>query len=352
MVRIGVIGCGNIARFHLRGYERAGARIVHACDVRPEAAQAVGEGCGACVTTDYRAVLDDAKVDLVSVLTTASSHKEICLAAIAAGKGVVCEKTLTDSAADSAEVARAAERAGTFFATAYMKRFFPAARQAKELLADMGQIISIYARSWQPWDLWNAPLDERFTTHPSFVKTNYGGGALVCCGSHILDLVHWFAGRPAQVAGDMHVRPGMDIDNQANAMLWIEGGGIVHFETCWHPLAFAGYERNGWDERLEINTTSGRLDLFTVKWDEPERNGALLVHQEAATGCTTENRYLPMNPFDAEMAEMVRRFEAGEPGFPSAWDGYVVDEIIAHIGAASEQRAVLPIAWRDPQAGA
>jgi len=350
MTGIGIIGCGGISRFHYEGYERAGARIVHVCDLRPEAARAVGARYGARAGTDYRAVLEDPEVSLVSVLTPACAHKEICLAAIAAGKGVVCEKTLTDNAADSAAIFRAAEVAGTFFATAYMKRFFPAAQQAKALLADVGQIISVYARSFQPWDLWTGPVPENLGRRPSWVRANYGGGALVCCGSHILDLIHWFAGRPVRVCGDLHVREGMDIDNQANGMLWLANGGIVHFEACWHPLAYAGYERNGWDERLEINATKGRLDLYTVTWNKPENNGALLVHQEAATGRISEYRYPPVNPFDVEMAEMVRRFEAGEPGFPSARDGYVADELIAHICASAEQRAVLPVAWRDGDA--
>jgi len=121
----------------------------------------------------------------------------------------------------------------------------------------------------------------------------------------------------------------------------------VHFEACWHPLRFAGYERNGWDERLEINCAGGRLDLYTVKWDMPEHNGALLVHQDAETGQTTEYRYPAVNPFHLEMAEMLRRFETGESPMPSAWDGYVVDEIIAHIGQASKEQAVLPVVWRD-----
>jgi hypothetical protein len=43
----------------------------------------------------------------------------------------------------------------------------------------------------------------------------------------------------------------------------------------------------------------------------------------------------------------ISRFQAGEPGFPSAWDGYVVDEVIARITAASEQRAVLEVVYRD-----
>ncbi len=346
MTRVGIIGCGGISRFHLDGYELAGARIVHACDLNAEAAGAVAERYGARASTDYRGLLDDPEVELVSVTALSSAHREICLAAIEAGKGVVCEKTLTDSAPASADVYRTARDAGGFFATAYMKRFFPAAQKAKELLEDLGDIITIYARSWQPSDLWNPPAEQPMGERPSRLARHYGGGVLPCAGSHILDLIHWLAGPPARLCGQVHVREGMDFDIQANALLWLERGGVVHFEACWHPLAYAGYERNGWDERVEINTTRGRLDLYTVKWNEPEKNGALLVHQDAATGRVTEYRYRAMNPFHAEMAEMVRRFEAGEPGFPSAWDGYVVDEIIGHIYESAERGEALPVTWR------
>jgi len=347
MINVGIIGCGSISRFHYEGYELAGARIAHVCDMHAPAAEAVGARYGAAVSTDYRAVLDDPQVQLVSVLTPAATHKEICLAAIAAGKGVVCEKTLSDHPADAAAIARAADRAGAFCATAYMKRYFPALQQAKALLAEMGPIISIHARSWQPWDLWNGELGADFLTHPSSVFQRYGGGVLVCGGSHILDLLHWLGGRASRIAGDVHVRAGMDIDNQANALLWLEQGGIAHFEACWHPLRFAGYERNGWDERLEINTVSGRLDIYTVYWCTPEKNGALLIHQDAATGRTTEYRYPAVNPFHLEMAEMLRRYRAGETPMPSAWDGYVVDETIAHIVRAAAQGAVVPVTWQD-----
>ena len=349
MTNIGIIGCGNIARFHYEGYEKAGARIAHVCDIRPEAAQAVAARYGAKASTDYRAVLEDPDVELVSVLTTSAMHREICLAAIQAGKGVVCEKTLSDNPVDSLAIVHAAASAGAFVATAYMKRYFPASQQAKALLADMGQIISIYARSWQPWDLWVSPLGADMTTHPSIVKQKYGGGALICAGSHILDLIHWFGGRASAICGDLHVREGMDIDNQANAMLWLENGGIVHFEACCHPLSYAGYERNGWDERLEINTTGGRLDLYTVTWDSPERNGALLVHQDAVSGKTTEYRYPAMNPFHAEMAEMLRRFQAGETPMPSVVDGYVVDATIAAIYESSSTQQRLSMDWKDRQ---
>ena len=348
MTGVGIIGCGTISKFHHEGYAKAGARIVHACDIREAAAAAVGERYGAQVSTDYRRVLDDPDVQLVSVLTTASTHKEICLAALDAGKGVVCEKTLTDNAADSLELVKAASRSGLFFATAFMKRFFPATRKAKELLEGMGPVASLYARTWQPYAaLWENPVPAAYTDHPSPVVRNYGGGVLVCGGSHILDLIHWLTGRPTAVIGQRADRPGLDFDVRTNAMFWLKDGGAGHFEAFWHPFTRVGYERNGWDERLEINTAKGRLEIYTVLWDHPTNNGALLVHQDAASGQTTEFRFPAVNPFHLEMTEMIRRFEAGEPASPSVVDGYVVDELISHIVRSAGEGRKLEIEWGD-----
>ena len=346
MTRIGIIGCGQISRFHFEGFTRAGAKITHVCDLRPDVGQALADRYQARFSPDYRAVLGDREVDLVAILTSASSHREICLAALAAGKGVVCEKTLADTPAASAEIARAADRAGTFFATAYMKRFFPASRKVRELLDGMGRIISVYARSYQPWNLWVPPFPPAFLEHPSPVMRNYGGGATVCCGSHIIDLIHWFAGRPTRVAAQLFHPPELDFDIQGNALLWLKDGGVVHFEACWHPMKTIGYERNGWDETVEINTVTGRLVLSTVLWDNPV-NPALLVHHDTATGQAIEYRFPTVNPFHEEMAEMVRRFEAGEKGYPSAWDGYVADEILAAITTSARQGTVVEMVWRD-----
>lgn len=344
MVKVGIIGCGGMSRFHIGGYTAAGAQIVHVCDINEEVAKSTAQQYGAKYTSDYRTLLADPEVQLVSVLVFSRLHKEICMAAIAAGKGVICEKTLTDDPADSLEIAQAADKAGAFFVTAYMKRFFPAAQKAKELLSGMGRIISVYARSWQPSDdWWGGPAGDT-KLFRDLVKDKYSGGVLVCGGSHILDLLHWFAGKPVTVAGQMFSGDtGFDI--QSNAMLTYEDGSVAHFEACWHGYQFTGYERNGWDERLEINAAAGKLDLYTVKWDHPENNGALLVHQDARTGKTTEYRYPAVNPFNIEIAENLRRFENSEPGFPSAWDGYVVDKVINEIAVGSQDMTTRKLEW-------
>ncbi len=347
MTRVAIIGCGNISRFHGDGYERAGAQIAYACDMQQEAAQRTAERYHAIPCTDYRIVLNDPSVDLVSITTVASAHRKLCIEAMEAGKGVICEKTLSDNPKDSAEIARTADRTGRFCATAYMKRYFPALQQARALLDEMGDIISVHARSWQPWDMWNGPLDPWFLTRPSEVTRRYGGGVLVCAGSHILDLIHWLCGRPSSVCGRLFSREDMDFDMQASAMLWLERGGVVQFEACWHPLRYAGYERNGWDERIEVNTVSGRLDIYTVKWDEPEHNGALLVHQDAASGRVTEYRYPAVNPFHLQITALLQAFTQGGAPSPSAWDGYVVDAIIDAVTRSAHTEQRLPIVWED-----
>lgn len=345
MIKVGIIGCGGMSTFHIAGYLEAGAEIAYVCDINEEMAKSVAVKYGSKYTTDYKTLLADPEIEMVSILTFSRTHKEICLAAIAAGKAVICEKTLADNPENSEEIAEAVEKAGTFFVTAYMKRFFPASQKAKELLAGMGRIISVYARSWQPaGDLWTVPI-ESVADFDVMALDKYSGGVLVCGGSHILDLIHWFAGKPLTISGQVYTREGTRLDIQANAMFRCESGAIVHFETCWHPLTFAGYERNGWDERIEINTVNGRLDLYTVLWNHPENNGALLVHQDAATGVTTEYRYAPVSPFCIEVAENLRRYQAGEPGTPSVRDGVVVDRVISEIIKSNAEESTRKMEW-------
>lgn len=93
-LRVGVIGCGNISRFHFSGLSKAGATVAWVCDLNEAAARPWAEKLGARASADYREVLADPQVELVDITTISKVHKEICLAAIASGKAVICEKTL------------------------------------------------------------------------------------------------------------------------------------------------------------------------------------------------------------------------------------------------------------------
>lgn len=95
MVKCGIIGCGVIAPTHIEGYQKLNnAEVVHLCDLLPERAEALGEKYGiAKRTTDYRQLLADPEVQLVSVCTDHASHAQIVKDALEAGKHVVCEKS-------------------------------------------------------------------------------------------------------------------------------------------------------------------------------------------------------------------------------------------------------------------
>ncbi len=80
-VGYGIVGCGNISRFHFAALEAAGARVVHVADVNEQAGRPWAEKTGARFSSDYRRLVADPAVTVVSVLSSAKSHAAICTAA-------------------------------------------------------------------------------------------------------------------------------------------------------------------------------------------------------------------------------------------------------------------------------
>jgi len=349
-ITVGVIGCGNSSRFHFPGLAQAGAKVAWVCDLSETAARPWAEQFGARTTADWQEIIADPQVQLVDVTTFSSVHKPICLAAIAAGKAVVCEKTLATNADDALAIVRAAESADTIFYTSYMKRFIPAVQQAKALLPSLGRILSTHIRAYQCWgDLWETnPTDGFFATGPDGVSQlvkNYGGGILVCGGSHILDLIGFFLGRPTRLYASMHWPEGRDYDLQAAALIETDNG-VVHYEALAHPLPSIGFLRDGWDERIEINGTGGRLEVYSAMWDDPEHKASLLVHTDNATGNATEYRFAPVSPFTRAIGFYCANIAAGVQGEQSRLTGYDVDELIAHIEQSARRGEAVEINWR------
>lgn len=342
----GIIGCGNISRFHFSGFEKAGAKVKWVCDLNEAAARPWAEKTGATYTANYTDIISDPEVNVVDVTASAFVHKPMCLAAIDAGKAVVCEKTLSTNPDDALDIVRAAEQKGTIFYTSYMKRFIPAVEKAKELLPSLGKIVSSSIRAYQCWgDLWTRPDGAVKPTEPSWVIKNYGGGILVCGGSHILDLTCFLLGRPTRLYASTYTPEWLDYDLQAAALLETPNG-IVHYEALIHGNDKIGFLRDGWDERVEINGTKGRIDIFSAQWDNPLNKASLLLHYDNQTRQTTEYRYEPVSPFDRAIAFFCENIERGEQGSQSRTTGYDVDELIAHITKSGGTSQAVEVNYR------
>ena len=349
-LNVGVIGCGSISRFHFAGLAKAGAKIRWVCDLSEAAARPWAEKFGARYTGDFHEVLDDPAVHAVNVTTISKAHKAICLAAIAAGKAVICEKTLAVNADDALEIVQAAQRQNVIFYTSYMKRFIPAVQKAKELMPSLRQILTTHIRAYQYWgDMWStAPAEGFFHTPPggtSPVRVSYGGGILTMGGSHILDLVNFLLGRPTKLYAQVHVPEGRDYDLRASALLET-GNGIVHFDALAHTLGRIGFLRDGWDEQVEITGTQGRLTILSAAWDQFEHKASVLIHYDNATGQSTEYRFGPVSPFEQAIGFFCRQIQLGTQGTQARTTGYDVDELIAAFHRSSESGQALDVTYR------
>jgi len=341
--KFGIIGCGNISKFHFRGLQKAGADLVHIADQNEAAARPYIDRFGARYSADYRSVIADPEVTVVSVLTNAKSHKDICIAALRAGKDVICEKTMTNSAREAYEVVEAAKTSGQIFFTAYMKRFFPAVLKAKALMPQLGRLFSANVRAYQ---CANNLYELEQGSDYSHVVDGYGGVIVKTAGSHMIDMTLHLVGRPDSLYAKVDYIADSDVDRKATALFEYNNGLVVSFETAAHPLRRVGYERNGWDEKIEINGVNGRMEIYTVTWDQAEHRPALLIHYDNVTETTTEYPFFNIDPFETEMQYMYDCLVRREQGKPDVVDGFNVDVVIEGIMESSRKKMPIKLDWR------
>ncbi|MFQ3790130.1 Gfo/Idh/MocA family protein [Halomonas sp. A29] len=250
-LRVGLIGTGYMGKAHAIALKAAptvfalSARPV--CELLAEvddalAANKARELGFARSTGDWRALVNDPQIDVVDICAPNFLHKEMALAAIAAGKHVYAEKPLALTAADAKEMVEAAVRAGvkTLVGFNYIRN--PATQLAREIVAsgEIGELIHFRGRH-----------NEDYMTDPEVPhgwrtrRETAGAGALGDVGSHILNMAEYLTGqRVSEVFGQLQTvisrRPlpdgsgGMgevENDDQAQALLRFDGGLIGNVET-------------------------------------------------------------------------------------------------------------------------
>lgn len=190
-INFAIVGCGGITlQNHLPGIALCpGARLQALCDANPEALEKARQQSGVeAVSTDYLQIVTREDVDAVIIATPNFTHSEIVLAAVKAGKHVLCEKPLALNAADALSMARAAEQAGIRHMTAFTYRFVPAMRYLAHLVArgDLGQPYHFRSTRLQDWGTRDLGWRQ--------VKTMAGSGELGDMLSHRIDFAHLLVG--------------------------------------------------------------------------------------------------------------------------------------------------------------
>lgn len=249
-LKVGIIGCGGIANGkHMPSLSKAEkAEMVAFCDIVLEKAEAAAKEFGsenASVYTNYEELLQDKSIDVIHVCTPNISHAEISIAAMEAGKHVMCEKPMAKTTEEAKSMIAAAERTGKKLTIGYQNRF----RKDSDYLhqvCENGELGDIYyakakAIRRRAVPTWGVFLDEEAQ----------GGGPLIDIGTHALDLTLWMMDnyKPKYVVGNSYHKLAKK-ENAANAwgswdpkkftvedsafgFITMENGATIVLEASW-----------------------------------------------------------------------------------------------------------------------
>lgn len=247
-LKVGIIGVGGIARTHIPGWHAsAHAELVAGSDIGEEPLKRFGEENGVeKLHADPEALFSDPDIDIIDICTPNMYHAPLAIAALEAGKHVICEKPLAPTPEDIRRMIEARDKSGQMLMTAQHFRFQGSSRAMKAEL-DTGTLGEIYhARSWMLRRA-GAPTGGGF-----ILKDHSGGGPCIDIGVHILDLTLWFMGNPEPVAvsgvaraelahqegafsqwGRQSIPGHYDVEDFAAAFVRFDNGATLVIEVSW-----------------------------------------------------------------------------------------------------------------------
>jgi len=239
-IRLGVIGTGWPGQQHARVMSAIPGAKLYACADLDEKRRNdfVAEYQPAKTFGDYHELLADAKLDAAIICLPNFLHFPATLAALEAGKHVLCEKPPTMTAAEMKVLRNEATKRGLVYYFSRQFRFTPAMRAAKQLI-EQGRLGTIYhaKATWVRSRGIPAGIGGWFTE-----KKRSGGGALIDIGVHALDSAWYLMGAPRPVSVSAQVfrnfshlvnDPVFDVEDAAFAFIRFDNGAVVHLETSW-----------------------------------------------------------------------------------------------------------------------
>lgn len=291
-IRVGVIGVGGIGfGAHLPGYAQLDdAEIVAVCDVDESKLERAAKEYNVPNTfVDFNEMLKMKDLDAVSVCVPNYLHAPVSMAALRAGKHVLCEKPLAMNAEEAQAMVDEAEKQGKLLMIGVCRRYEDQSQQLKAMV-ESGKLGSVYAarigylrrRGVPFWGDWF--MD----------KSRAGGGPLIDIGVHVLDLAWWLMGmpKPVSVSGSIYHKIGdyrekngstdskvkYDVEDSAFAFIRFEGGETIQLSCSWalnieKNYSFCelyGSEAGAQLDPLRIYTEKNNkltdVDIVTTKW--------------------------------------------------------------------------------------
>ncbi|NEC15918.1 Gfo/Idh/MocA family oxidoreductase [Streptomyces sp. SID8014] len=378
---VGMVGYAFMGAAHSQGWRTAGRvfdlplqpQLAAVCGRDPEAVRTAAAKLGwDAAETDWRALIARDDVQLVDICTPGDSHAEIAVAALEAGKHVLCEKPLANTVEEAEAMVAAAERAaarGQVAMVGFNYRRVPAAAYARSLVAEgrLGRLRHVRVRYLQDW-----LVDPAFPLTWRLRKESAGSGALGDLGAHAVDLAQYLTGeavagvsaltetfvkeRPLLAGSSAGLR-GADatktgpvtVDDAAVFTARFASGALGTFEAT----RFATGRKNSL--QVELNGELGSLAF------DLERLNELSFHDQTEPAATSGFRRIlvtePDHPylegwwppghglgydhtFVHQARDLVHAVAAGTSPAPSFADGLRVQRVLAAVEESAAKNAV------------
>lgn len=325
--RVGLLGAGTMGGVHASGIhasERAVLAAVAATEVSAEVAQ-LASAAGAPVLP-VEEILAPGRLDAVVVATPTDTHAELACRAMEAGIDVFCEKPVSRTIAQAAEMVEVSKRTGSKVAVGHVVRYFPAYQTARDLIAD-GTLGTV-----------STARLHRLNASPAKVREWYGdpgrsGGAVLDMGIHDIDWCLWALGPVERVFAR---GVGSPIDEVATILMRHRSGAFSTIETSWRDRTFS--------TSLELCGTAG---LYRVP--EPGAAGLVVELDEDAPASYLppgqQAEPAPDDPYRVELEAALAWFAGGPP--PLATLGEGVAALQAAVAALASMQEGRPIALED-----
>ncbi|WP_338552727.1 Gfo/Idh/MocA family oxidoreductase [Paenibacillus sp. KS-LC4] len=319
-VRVGMVGYKFMGKAHSNAY-RALPMFFPKTPALPEMKAICGRNAEALeqarsqfgwesAETDWRKLIERSDIDVIDINAPSDAHKEIALAAAAAGKHLFCEKPLALNVADAKEMLEAAEKTGIKHMVGFNYRFAPAVQLAKKLVSDgrLGEIYHFRAVFLQDWI-----IDPTFPLVWRLQKEVAGSGSHGDLGAHLIDLARFLVGEFDEVIGMSETfikerplpsemtglsakgdasgaRGKVTVDDATLFMTRFENGALGSFEAT----RFAAGHRS--TNAFEINGSKG-----SVKFDFERLNELEVYFTDDADDVQGFRRVLATDPAHAYM---------------------------------------------------
>lgn len=248
-IKVAIIGAGSISHLHTNSYKKLDNVEVYAvCDINKDRAEKYAKQYNIPhVFTDYNEMLKLEEIDAVSVTTWNNGHAPASIAALKAGKNVLCEKPLAMNAKEAQEMVDTAKETGKLLMVGFVRRFGENAKMLKESVEN-GELGNIYYAKTGCIRRWGNP-GGWFSD-----KERSGGGPVIDLGVHMIDLIRFLTGKPKAVSvtastfNMVGMKPGMkgiskyysadysehnDVEDGATALIKFDNGLTLFFETSW-----------------------------------------------------------------------------------------------------------------------